>query len=57
LKNLIHKSIETEETLKFEELGAGADEALGSLTGKTGIRDHSVFLAEKDWRDKLRQLT
>jgi hypothetical protein len=57
VEKLIDESIESEETLKFKELGAGADKALGGLTGKTGIRDHPFFLSEKDWRDKLRKLT
>jgi hypothetical protein len=57
LKNLVNESVEAKKALKFKELGAGADEALGGLTGKTGIRDHFAFLSEKDWRDKRWKLT
>jgi hypothetical protein len=57
VKDLIDEAIEAEKTLELEELGAGADEALGGLTGKTGIRNHFLFLSEKDWRDKRWKLT
>jgi hypothetical protein len=57
VENLVNEAVETQETLKLEELRARTDESLGGLTGETGIRNHFAFLAEKDWRDKLRRLT
>ena len=57
MKNLVHEAVKPKETLKLKELGARADETFGGLTRKTGIRDHFGFLTEKDWRDKLRELT
>ncbi len=57
MKNLIHESVKTEQTLELKELRARTNEAFRRLTGQPGIRNHFVFLAEKDWRDKLRKLT
>jgi hypothetical protein len=57
MKDLIDEPVETEKALELEQLGARTDEAFRCLTGKAGIRDHPIFLTEKDWRDKLRSLT
>ena len=57
MKNLIDETIKTQQTLELKELRARTNKAFRRLTGESGIRNHFLFLSEKDWRDKLRQLT
>ena len=57
MENLIDEAIETQQTLKLKQLRTRTNEAFRRLTGQPGIRNHFVFLTEKDWLDKLCQLT
>ncbi len=57
VKNLVDEAVETQQTLELKELRARTNKAFRRLTGKPGIRNHFVFLSEKDWRDKLCRLT
>jgi hypothetical protein len=57
MEYLIDEAVETQQTLKLKELRARTNKAFRRLTSEPGVRNHFVFLTEKDWRDKLRQLT
>lgn len=57
VENFIDETVETQQTLELKELRTRTNEAFRRLTGQPRIRNHFAFLAEKDWRDKLRRLT
>jgi hypothetical protein len=57
MEYLVDKAVEAQQTLEFKELRARTNKALRRLAGEPGIRDHFLFLSEKDWRDKLCRLT
>jgi hypothetical protein len=57
MEDLVDKAVETEQTLELKELRTRNNEAFRRLTGESGIRNHFLFLSEKDWRDKLCRLT
>jgi hypothetical protein len=57
MEDLVDKTVEAQQTLEFEELRARTNEAFRCLPGESGVRNHFYFLSEKDWRDKLCQLT
>jgi Arc/MetJ family transcription regulator len=57
MEYFIDEAVKTQQTLELKELRTRTNKAFRRLTGKPGIRNHFVFLAEKDWRDKLCWLT